>query len=75
MLTNITNTTSIYMQQPKKDKKIGENVTMKLNMNFPNHWLMVRLNLTLDNVRNCDGSITVVNEYEKIFKCKKKGIL
>ena len=48
---------------------------MKLNMNFPNHWLMVRLNLTLDNVRNCDGSITVVNEYEKIVKCKKKGIL
>lgn len=75
MLTNITNATSIYMQQPKKDKKIEENVTMKLNMNFPNHWLMVRLNLTLDNVRNCDGSITVVNEYEKIFKCKKKGIL
>ena len=75
MLTNITNTTSIYMQQPKKDKKIEENVTMKLNMNFPNHWLMVRLNLTLDNVRNCDGSITVVNEYEKIVKCKKKGML
>ena len=36
MLTNITNITSIYMQQQKKDKKIEENVSMKLKMNLDN---------------------------------------
>ena len=36
---------------------------------------MVRLNLRLDDVRNCEEKMKVVKEYEKIIKCKKKGIL
>ena len=37
---------------------------------------MVRLNLSSDNVRNCDETTTFVNESEKIIKekGKKKGI-
>lgn len=75
MLTNIRIFCPYICNSKEKIKKIEENVTMKLKMNFPNHWLMVRLNLILSNVRNCDASITVVNEYEKIVNCKKKGIL
>ena len=29
-----------------------EKVTMKLKMNLSNLWLMLRLNLSLDNIRN-----------------------
>ena len=49
---------------------------MKLKKNFSNHWLMVRLlNLRLDNIRNCEDAVPVVKEFDKIIKCKKKGIL
>ena len=48
---------------------------MTFKMNFSNHCLTVRLNLSLDNVRNCEETTTLVKEYEKIIKCKKKEIL
>ena len=44
-------------------------------MNFSNHWLMLRLCLRSGNVKNCKQTITLVKEYKKIIKCKKKGIL
>ena len=48
---------------------------MGLKMNFSNHGLMVRLNLSLNNVRNCEETTTFMKKYEKIIKCKNKGIL
>ena len=52
-----------------------EKVTVGLKMNFPTHWLMVRLNLSLDNVRNCEDTTMFAKEFEKIINHKKKGIL
>ena len=52
-----------------------EKRTMGLKMNFSNHGLMVRLNLSLNNVRNCEETTTFMKKYEKIIKCKNKGIL
>ena len=59
----------------EKKEKIEEKVTMRLKMNFSSHWLMVRLNLISDNIRNCEETTTFVKEFEKIIKSKKKGIL
>ena len=42
-----------------------EKVTMELNRSFSNHWFMIRLNLNLDNVRNCEETTMFVK------KCKK----
>ena len=36
---------------------------------------MVRLNLSLNNVRNCEEATKFKNDFEKIMKCKKKGIV
>ena len=44
-------------------------------MDLSNHLSMVGLNLSLDNVRNCEETTMFVKEYEKIIKCKEKGIL
>ena len=52
-----------------------EKRTMGLKMNFSNHGLMVRLNLSLDNVRNCEETTTFMKKYKKMIKCKNKGIL
>ena len=52
-----------------------EKLTMGLKRSFSNNWLMVRLNLSSDNVRNCKETTTFVKECEKIIECKKKGIL
>ena len=35
---------------------------------------MVRLNLSWDNVRNCEETTMFVKECEKIIKCEKKEI-
>ena len=35
---------------------------------------MVRLNLSSDDVRNCEKTTTFVKECEKIIECKKEGI-
>ena len=35
---------------------------------------MVRLNLSSDNVRNCEETTMFLKESEKIIKCKEKGI-
>ena len=59
----------------EKKEKVEEKVTMRLKMNFSSHWLMVRLNLISDNVRNCEETTTFMKEFEKIIKSKKKGIL
>ena len=34
-------------------EKMEEKVTLKLKNSFSNHWLMVRLSLSSDDVRNC----------------------
>ena len=52
-----------------------EKVTMRLKMNFSNHWLMMRFNLSLNNVRNKEETTTLEKACKKIIKCKKKGIL
>ena len=39
---------------------------MRLNNSFSNHLLMVRLNLSLDNVRNCKET-TFLNERNPQF--------
>ena len=36
-----------------------EKVTMRLKKNGSNHWLMVRLNLSSDDVRNFKATITL----------------
>ena len=36
---------------------------------------MVRLNLNLDNVRNCEETATFVKEFEKMLSVSKQGIL
>ena len=36
---------------------------------------MVRLNLSSNNVRNCEKITRFVKECEKIIECKEKGIL
>ena len=36
----------------KTKEKMKEKVTMRLKKSFSNQWLMVRLNLSLDDVRN-----------------------
>ena len=45
---------------------------MRLKENFSSHWLIVRLNLSLNNVRNCEETITFIKECEKTIKCEKK---
>ena len=54
---------------------MAEEVMMGLKMNFSNHWLMVRLNLNLDNVRNCEETATFVKEFEKVLSVRKQGLL
>ena len=58
----------------EKKEKMKENVGMVLKRNFSNHGLMMRLNLSLDNVRNCEEPTILVKECQKII-IKKKGIL
>ena len=36
---------------------------------------MVRLNLNLDNVRNCEETARFVKEFEKILSVSKQGLL
>ena len=36
---------------------------------------MMKLNLSSDNVRDCEETTTFLKECGKIIKCKKKGIL
>ena len=54
---------------------IEEKRTMGLKVNFSNHGLMVRLNLGLDNVRNCEETTKFMKRSKKNIKCKNKGIL
>ena len=51
-----------------------EEVTMRLKRTFSNHWLLVRFNLSLDNIRNRKKATTFIKECKKIIECKKKGI-
>ena len=43
-----------------------DKVTMKLKNSFSNHWLMLRLNLSSDDVRNCKET-TFVKERNRQF--------
>ena len=57
------------------NEKMEEQVTMRLKKSFSNHWLMVRLNLSSDGVRNCKERTTFVKDCEKVIECKKKRTL
>ena len=59
----------------EKKEKIEEKVTMRFKMNFSNHRLILRLNLSLNNTRNCEEITTFLKVFKKIVNCKKKGIL
>ena len=52
-----------------------DKVIIGLKLNFSVHGLMVRMNLSLHNVRNCQETTTFAKEFEKYIKYKKKGIL
>ena len=43
-------------------QKMDEKVTMKLKNNFSNHLLMVRLNLSLDDVKICKETTALVRK-------------
>ena len=47
-------------------EKLEEKVTMILKNSFSNHWLMMNLNLSSDDVRNCK-IITFVKERRPQF--------
>ena len=51
-----------------------ERVMMGLKRIFSIHWLMVRLNLSSDNIRDYKETTTFVKECEKVIECKKKEI-
>ena len=48
------------------EKKLEEKVTIRLKNSFSDHWLMVRLNLSSDDVRNCK-ELTFVKERNPQF--------
>ena len=58
----------------KKKEKMKEKVMLKLKRSFSSHWLMVRLNWSSDNIRNCKETTTFIKECKKNIECKKKGI-
>ena len=47
----------------------------KWKRSFSNNWLMVRLNLSSDDIKNCKETTTFVKECKKIIEYKKKEIL
>ena len=42
--------------------KMEGKVTVRLKKSFSNHWSMVRLNLSSDDVKNCKETTTFVKE-------------
>ena len=57
-----------------------EKVTMGLKSNLKstirgNYWFMMILNLSSDNIRNCEETNVFVKESKEIIKCKKKRTL
>ena len=50
-----------------------EKVMIGLKKSFSNRWWMVRLNLSLENVRYSEETTIFIEESKKIMKCKKKG--
>ena len=60
--------------------KMEEKVTMGLKSNLKgtirgNYWFMMILNLSSDNIRNCEETNIFLKESKETIKCKKKGIL
>ena len=49
-----------------EEEKMEKKVTMWLKNSFSDHWLMVRLNLSSDDVRNCNET-TFVKERNSQF--------
>ena len=49
-----------------------EKVTMKFKRSFSNHWLMVRLNSSLDDATNWKETTTFVKECEKLLNVRRK---
>ena len=56
----------------EKKEKMEEKVTMKFKRSFSNHWLMVRLNSSLDDARNWKETTTFVKECEKLLNVRRK---
>ena len=57
-----------------------DKVTMGLKSNLKstirgNYWFMMILNLSSDNIRNCEETSIFLKESKETIKCKKKGIL
>ena len=57
-----------------------DKVTMGLKSNLKstirgNYWFMMILNLSSDNIRNCEETNVFVKESKEIIKCKKKRTL
>ena len=48
-------------------EKMEEKVMIRLKKSFSNHWLMVRLNLSLDSIRNCKETTIFVKERNPQF--------
>ena len=48
-------------------------VTIRSKKSFLNHWVLVKLNLSSDDIRNCKET-KFVKECEKNVECKKKGV-
>ena len=59
----------------REERKKGRETKIGLNRSFTNHWLMVTLNFSLDNVRNFKETTTFVKKLEKSSEYKKKEIL
>ena len=55
-----------------KNSEEGKNERLKRS--FSNHWLIVRFNLSSDDVKNCKETTLFTKESEKIIKCKKTRI-
>ena len=45
---------------------------MGLKRNFSNHWFMVRLNLSSDNVRNCEKKLCSWKNAKKLLNVRRE---
>ena len=75
VIENLANVLIFRSIKNTEEGKKGRESNNGLKRSHPNHWLTMRLNLSSDNVRNCEEITMFVKECGKIIKCKKKGTL
>ena len=51
----------------EKKEKMEEKVKMRLKKSFSNHWLIMRLNLSLDDIKNCKDTTALFKEKNPRF--------